>query len=84
MRVDVEQLLSWFISGTVALSVYLCGQRKTIGWPIGLAAQVMWGTYAFLTHHWGFIVGPVLLGPLFAHNWYVWHREDLERTREQV
>jgi hypothetical protein len=74
--VDPGPLLAVLIPVLIALSVYLCGKRLAVGWLIGLLVQVLNAAYAVVTEHWGWLLGPLLIGPLFAKNWLVWRRED--------
>lgn len=72
----ISLVLSFVIPSLIALSVYLCGKRLTVGWLVGLTVQVFNGVYAMLTEHWGWLIGPVIVGPMFAKNWIQWRRED--------
>lgn len=73
----VSLILSFLIPSLIALSVYLCGKRLTVGWLVGLLVQVFNGIYGVITQDWGWLIGPLIVGPMFAKNLIQWHREDL-------
>lgn len=75
-RIDPGQVLAVCIPLTIALSVYLSGKRLAVGWLVGLLVQVLNATYAIVTEHWGWLIGPLLIGPMFAKNWLAWRKQD--------
>lgn len=79
---QVGQVLSVAFPLTVAVSVYLCGRRQKVGWLVGLLAQVTCGTFGIVTGFWGWVLGPVIVGPFFAYNWLKWNKEDRERAQQ--
>lgn len=78
-----EQVIAFAVPLVVAVSVYLCGRRVAAGWLVGLVAQVGFALYAVLTHHWGWLLQPTLLGPLFARNWLRWRRDEDAHVAEK-
>jgi hypothetical protein len=80
---EVGQVLSVVFPITVAISVYLCGKRKKIGWLVGLLAQGTCGAFGVVTGFWGWVLGPMIIGPVFAWNWIKWNREDRERAQQR-
>lgn len=81
-RVDPGQVLAVLSPSMVALSVYLCGKRPIVakrlarGWLIGLLVQIVNAVYALVTAHWGWLLGLLLVAPVFAKNWLTWRKED--------
>lgn len=56
----------------------LAGRNKSLGWAIGLAAQVLWFVYAVVTQQWGFIVSALAYGSVYFRNWRAWRRAEKE------
>ena len=69
------QALAIVIPLLVAISVWLAGDRRTLSWPLGIAAHLITGVYAVSTHYWGWLLSPLIIGPVFARNWIKWRRE---------
>lgn len=72
----VGQVLAIVSPLLVAVSVYLAGNRQTLSWPLGILAQFIIGVYGVATHHWGWLISPLIVGPLFVRNWVKWRRES--------
>jgi hypothetical protein len=66
-----------FILATVGiLGLVLAGKKMSVGWAVGLAAQVLWIVFALVTHQWGFIISALAYGFVYARNWYLWWIEE--------
>jgi len=46
---------SYVLTAVGVFGLWLAGRHDTRGWLVGLAAQVLWITYAVATRQWGFI-----------------------------
>lgn len=79
-----DLLWSWTLTIVGATCFYLAGglngRKVWWAWYIGLFAQVLWATYAFLDleTRMGFLVGVVLYGFVYVRNCVNWTREHLE------
>jgi len=62
------------------LGIYLAGKKNSIGWLIGLSAQVLWIIYAVTTQQWGFIASALAYGSIYAKNWLAWRKERTSPT----
>lgn len=68
----LNQLWSWLLSAVGVTGLYLAGRRRRIGWAIGLAAQLLWVTYAIVTVQWGFIAAAFAYGAVNLRNFLAW------------
>lgn len=66
---------SWLLTGVGVTGLYFAGRKRALGWGIGIAAQVLWFTYAVATTQWGFIVSCLAYGAVYARNFVAWRRE---------
>ena len=58
------------------LGLILAGKKRSIGWAIGLSAQVLWITYALVTAQYGFILSAVAYGFVYAKNFIAWRKDE--------
>lgn len=72
----LSQMLAVVVPLIVATSVWLAGNRNTWSWPIGIAGHLITGVYAVVSHHWGWLLAPAIIAPVFVRNWRKWHREQ--------
>lgn len=74
------QLWSWILAAIGITGIWLAGSRNTVGWMIGVLAQVLWIIYAISTKQWGFIASALAYGFVYGRNWLKWRRpvEDPE------
>ncbi|QWY80094.1 PnuC-like nicotinamide riboside transporter [Microbacterium phage StrawberryJamm] len=76
-----DLIWSWLLTIVGATCFYLAGglngRKVWWAWYIGLFAQVLWATYAFLDleHRMGFLVGVALYGFVYVRNCINWTRE---------
>jgi hypothetical protein len=73
-------LWSYLLAAVGILGLVLAGQRRAIGWAVGLGAQGLWIAYALATHQFGFIVSALAYGAVYARNWLAWRREPESAT----
>lgn len=67
---------SYVLTAVGVAGLYLAGRRHWAGWAIGLAAQVLWISYALHTRQYGFIVSAVAYGAVYARNLNTWMKAD--------
>lgn len=70
MQVFTFVMVVWGVTG-----LYFAGNRRVIGWWIGLTAQVMWVVFAAVTDLWPFYISAAAYGWVNARNLLKWHRE---------
>jgi hypothetical protein len=56
--------------------VYLVGEKRRVGWVLGIGVQFLWITYALVTRQWGFIVTAVAFAVIYGRNWSAWKKAD--------
>jgi len=71
---------SWLLMIIGITGLWLAGNRKTIGWMIGVGAQVPWVAYALATSQWGFLVSALVYGTVYARNMIKWKRQQKEEA----
>lgn len=67
---------SFVLAAVGILGLVLAGRKLSIGWAVGLLAQVLWIVFALVTHQWGFIISALAYGFVYARNWYLWWIEE--------
>jgi hypothetical protein len=72
---------SWLLTAVGVTGLWFAGRKNKVGWGIGIAAQVLWFTYAVVTAQWGFIVSCVAYGWVYCRNFLAWHRESRSHER---
>ena len=72
---SVRLVGSLVLTASGALVQFLAGRRYKLAWQIGVANQLLWGTYAVITGQYGFLVGCVFYGGTYLRNW-VRHERD--------
>lgn len=70
-----SQLWSWVLAAIGILGIYLAGKKNSIGWLIGVFAQLLWLAYAIASHQWGFLLTAFAYGGIYIKNWISWRRE---------
>lgn len=66
--------LSIMIPLLIVVSVWLAGNLNQLSWPVGIAAHVISGVYAFASRDWGWLLAPTVVSPVFVRNWIKWHK----------
>ena len=64
--------LSWILSGTSALMLWVMGNKSIWGPRIGLANQVLWIVYIVLTEQWGLLPGVLMYAAIHVRNLVRW------------
>ena len=65
-------LLSWVISGTSALMLWVMGNKSVWGPRIGLMNQVLWLAYVIGTRQWGLLPGVIIYTVVHLRNLRKW------------
>lgn len=55
---------------------YFVGKKKWWAWWINIGCQVLWFTYAIVTHQYGFIAASVAYTIVFTDNLLKWRRQN--------
>lgn len=72
---------SWGLSVIGVAGLLLAGNKKKVGWSLGIGVQALWMTYAIVTHQYGFILGASVYAYVYARNYLKWRNEEIaERT----
>lgn len=79
----MSQYWSWLLSAVGITGVYLAGERRRIGWAIGVGVQILWIAYACSTRQWGFIVAALGYGAMNLRNFRAWKepKPDHQQSR---
>ena len=67
--------LSWVLSGTSALMLWLMGNKSAWGPRVGLLNQALWIVYAIATEQWGLLPGVAIYTVIHARNALRWRSE---------
>lgn len=70
---------SWLLAAVGLVGLWLAGSKHRAGWAVGVAAQVLWITYALVSAQYGFLASAAAYGFVYARNWWRWRtaREGL-------
>jgi hypothetical protein len=72
----MEWWWSWLLTFMGVSGLYLAGNKSTWGWVIGIAAQVLWISYAIATTQWGFLFSAFVYGGVYIRNFIKWKKEN--------
>ena len=76
---------SWVLSIIGVIGLYLTGKKKWHGFAVGLAAEVAWVWYSFVTKQWGFIFGATIYIAAYVFNIKEWlNDERRSRIRNMI
>jgi len=67
--------MTWLLSATSALMLWLMGNKSIWGPRLGLANQVLWAIYVVATEQWGLLPGVAMYAVVHARNLARWRRE---------
>lgn len=56
------------------IGLLAAGSKKSVGWLIGLSAQLLWFVYGVTTHQYGFLLSAAAYGVVYARNYLAWRR----------
>lgn len=68
---------SWLLTVIGVTGLWFAGSHKSFGWALGIAAQVLWITYALTTHQWGFIASALAYGTVYVRNLRAWRKAEV-------
>lgn len=66
------EILSWVLSGTSAVMLWLMGNKTKWGPRVGIANQVLWIVYCVWTQQWGLLPGVLLYTAIHIRNLIRW------------
>lgn len=73
----IRTLIPWATSAGTLLGMWLIGQKKSIGWIVGLVNQVLWITFAVMFEAWGLLPLSLALIVIYTRALLAWRRDDL-------
>lgn len=79
-----NQLWSWVLSIVGVSGFYFAGKKIWWAWYINVACQILWFTYAFVSHQWGFILGSAVYSWVFIKNSIEWTREHRRQAQYNI
>ena len=62
------------------LGLLLAGRKKSVGWGIGLSAQLLWIIYAIATAQYGFILSALAYGFVYGKNYLAWRKDEAKAS----
>lgn len=66
--------LSWILSATSAVMLWLMGNKSPWGPRLGVANQALWIVYAVATEQWGLLPGVLIYTVIHVRNVLLWQR----------
>lgn len=57
------------------LGQWLVGEKRILGWAVGIGTQGLWIAYAVTTHQYGFLLSAAAFTLIYGRNWRRWRRE---------
>ncbi len=72
----MKALLPWATSAGTLLGMWLVGQKRSIGWAIGLANQVLWVTFAVVFQAWGLLPLTLALIVIYTRALLRWRADE--------
>lgn len=72
----MRQLIPLALSANTIALMWLVGDRRALGWVLGLAGQVVWFAFIAVFEAWGLLPLAVALTVVYARNLWRWRRED--------
>ena len=67
--------LTWILSGTSIVILWLMGNKSMWGPLLGLANQILWIIYVTATDQWGLLPGVLIYTVIHIRNIIRWNRE---------
>jgi hypothetical protein len=74
---EMTDVLSWVLSGTSGLMLWLMGNKSKWGPRVGLANQILWAIYAVALKQWGLLPGVVLYAVIHVRNTIRWEKQNV-------
>ena len=67
--------MSWILSGTSILMLWLMGNKSKWGPAVGLLSQSLWFYYVAITEQWGLMPGVIVYTMVHIRNLRKWRSE---------
>lgn len=78
------QFWSWILTAVGVFGLWLAGRKSPWGWAVGMAAQVLWVSYALATVQYGFLVSAGAYFWVYLKNFRAWRGPVPEEEGEPV
>ncbi|MFD8650694.1 hypothetical protein [Streptomyces mirabilis] len=75
---------SYVLTFVGSVGLLLAGRKKSLGWAFGFFAQGLWAMYGVATGQYGFVIGSLIYGYVYALNWFTWVRSDKAEKKEKT
>lgn len=72
----MRALLPWATSAFTLLAMWLIGQKRSIGWAVGLVNQVLWVSFAVSFRAWGLLPLSAALTVIYVRALLRWRAQD--------
>ena len=72
----IRTMLPWATSAGTLLGMWLVGQKRSVGWVVGLVNQALWVTFAIMFEAWGLLPLTVALIFIYTKALLAWRRDD--------
>lgn len=73
---DPAQLIPLALSANTIALMWLVGDRRTLGWVLGVAGQAIWFLFIFVFDAYGLLPLAIVLTIVYARNLVKWRREN--------
>lgn len=67
--------MTWILSFTSLLTVYLLGKKNILGWKVGLAGQALWIYWEIITEAWGLMPMTIIMTILYIKSLIEWKQK---------
>ncbi len=72
----IRTLVPWATSAITLLAMWLIGQKKSIGWLVGLLNQVLWVALSLMFETYGLLVLTAALIYVYSKSMLSWRRDE--------
>lgn len=72
----MRTLLPWATSAGTLLGMWLVGQKRSVGWIVGLVNQVLWVTFAIVYAAWGLLPLTLALIVIYTRALVQWRKDE--------
>lgn len=77
---DPAQLIPLALSANTIALMWLVGDRRILGWGLGVAGQAVWFVFIFVFDAYGLLPLAVVLTAVYSRNLIKWRRDGKEAT----
>ena len=74
---EIAWYWSWILMSMNLAAMILAGRKLWWSWLVGVAAEIMWVAYGYLTQQWGFAFFGFIFAAVYlrnAHKWRTVHK----------